>query len=437
MSQEILDGLARRLEENNSGLYRDIQSQMEKNNQGLYTDMYSKISENNEITGERMGKIESEMREINNRINFLKAGEGKVKIVTLGSTKDKKVMEVRRRAEFYLLGKIPKVQTMAIQENGLANMVAETVICADEETYKSIKDRYYYANGIYNLDFDQNPWECWDWYHLLNQYNQNILDEVFWPSKKRFLELVKKLRSKSLSKCYLFGTGPSLAKAEKRDWSDGYRIVCNTIVKDKTTWERINPDIIVAADAIYHFGHSSFARKFRSDLKKRLADSETFFVYPRMFHLRVMAEMGELEEKLIPIPIGEHDDILVDFGENFSLPHLGNILTLLMLPLGCYLSKDIYLWGFDGRAPKDKLFWANSDKHSYEEDKKKLVKDHPAFFNHHLPKDNPHKYVNEVHGETLENLLNQAEAKGWKFTMMHPSWTPTFRKRFFGGGDEE
>ncbi|WP_458868572.1 hypothetical protein, partial [Enterococcus faecium] len=81
---------------------------------------------------------------------------------------------------------------------------------------------------------------------------------------------------------------------------------------------------------------------------------------------------------------------------------LGNVLNKLLLPLGCNLSKHVGLWGFDGRAPKDQLFWSNSQKQSYTELMPTLQAAHPAFFDHFVPRENPEKYVQSVHGDVLE-----------------------------------
>ena len=83
----------------------------------------------------------------------------------------------------------------------------------------------------------------------------------------------------------------------------------------------------------------------------------------------------------------------------FQLPKLGNVLALMLLPLGCSLSRTVYLWGFDGRAPQDKLFWANSSKHTYPELMPALQKAHPCFFDHYVPHHDPARYVNQFHGE--------------------------------------
>ena len=111
------------------------------------------------------------------------------------------------------------------------------------------------------------------------------------------------------------------------------------------------------------------------------------------------------------------------------MPNLGNVLNILLLPLACSLSKSVWLWGFDGRAPDDKLFWANSSKHSYPELLPELQQEHPAFFRTFVPKDKENSYVTAVHGDELDRRLIDAERDGYEFVMMHASWTHTLNKR--------
>ena len=221
-----------------------------------------------------------------------------------------------------------------------------------------------------------------------------------------------------------------MERAFDREWSDGYRIVCNTIVRDSGLWKHLDPDFIVAGDAIHHFGHTKFAESFRRDLSNRLEETQTFFVYPEQFHVIVQRELHAHEDRLIPIPVSQNPRLNLNLCADFALPNLGNVLALLLLPLACTLSKKVYLWAFDGRAPNDRLFWSHSEKHSYPELLQELLNAHPAFFEYFVPSDHSGKYVKDVFGDRLDKTLQMAEAKGWEFTMMHRSWTDTLQKRF-------
>ena len=136
-----------------------------------------------------------------------------------------------------------------------------------------------------------------------------------------------------------------------------------------------------------------------------------------------------MEEKLVPIPFNYKKEANLNIVDSFFLPAVGNILNCILIPLGCTLSKNVYLFGFDGRAPTDKLFWANSSDHSYPEYIDELKISHPAFFSYFVPNDKQDQYVKQVHGDILEKNLQLAEKMGWEFKMMHKTWTPTLQKR--------
>ncbi|MBD3248786.1 hypothetical protein GF336_01960 [Candidatus Woesearchaeota archaeon] len=298
--------------------------------------------------------------------------------------------------------------------------------------YKSIqilKSRDNKKN-LFNIDFRTNHMDGWELTRLAGFTGKNNVNEE--EMIKKFNLAIEKIKGEKLNRSYLFGTGPSLEKAEKIDWSDGYRVVCNTIVRDAKLWKHLNPHFIIAGDAIYHFGFSELPKIFRRDLKDRLKETQTYLVYPDYpgFHEIFIREFKEFKDRMIAIKLGKHKNVENNLFENFSLPALGNALQLSMLPLGCNLSKNVYLWGFDGRAPKDDLpFWNYSNKHAYPELIPQLMKDHPMFFEKNAPKSDTKKYTRETLGDTLENALSNAEAKAWKFEMMHKSWTPALQKR--------
>lgn len=361
---------------------------------------------------------------------FFRQSKDRVLLIATNSSNEQ-IEEIRSRCSFY----IPHV-SMEILEIKTKQKVPLKIIFSNEPILAfgdaELKHSwiYKYLGRFFYVDYFHNPVDGWEWHNLLKYMSKFNSRNYIPQSKFRFSNRIKELKNENLNKCYVFGTGPSLEKAINRDWSDGYRVVCNTIVRDKDLWEHLDPHFIVAGDAIYHFGHTTFAKTFRKDLAERLYKSKTFFVYPDMFHEFVLKEFSDFSDRLIPIPIGYHEKINKDISYHFNLPRLGNVLALLLLPLGCTLSKNVYMFGFDGRAPDDKLFWCNSTKHSYPEFMHELQKSHPCFFKHYVPKSNPTKYVNDVHGDSLDKCMLIAENEGWHFYMMHKSWTPTLQKRY-------
>lgn len=361
-------------------------------------------------------------------LNLVKVKDDKETIVVLARS-DNKEREIISRLRFYE----PEMEFETLRcGDGTKASLAEII---SSKTYLAGDDGYFsplvmrFREGIFNVDYEKNHNDGWEWHSFLNRHG-NKMEHIFQASHHRFSAFVERMRQEAHPVSCIFGTGPSLFTASDKDWSGTYRVVCNTIVRDAALWKHIKPHICVAGDAIYHFGHTSFARAFCRDLSDRLRESETLFVYPAFFHTFVEREFKEFRDRLVPVPIGEHKRLDTNLIREFSLPSIGNVLALLLLPIACTLSKRVLMLGFDGRAPDDKLFWSNSSTHSYPEHMNELCEAHPAFFAHYVPASEPNRYVKQVHGDVLDNLLIEAEKRGWLFEMLHMSWTPTLQKRY-------
>jgi hypothetical protein len=277
---------------------------------------------------------------------------------------------------------------------------------------------------FYNIDVNFNSNDSWEYHNVLSRFNK--INKI---EKGRLIDILCSLKTRK-SKCYIFGTGNSLSLASNLDFSEGIVIVSNTIVKDRLLIEHLKPDIIVAGDALYHFSDSLFSKAFRRDLFQRLLENnQMIFIYPAIFDVFIKSELGVFKDRLFGLPLGKMKSITYDIIKQYELPSIGNVLNLLLLPLACTLSKEIFLWGFDGRAPSDDDFWKNSDKHFYSEFIDDQKKNHPAFYKHFLPKDNLKSYVEQVHGNELELILNEAEKQEYRFHMMHFSHTQALQKR--------
>jgi hypothetical protein len=289
---------------------------------------------------------------------------------------------------------------------------------------------------VFDVDWRTNPNDGYEWHRFLDCRATESDAVAIDASRDRFRRRVQELAASGHSKAYVFGTGPSLEGAGSVDWSDGFRIACNTIVRDPVLWKHIDPHFIVAGDTIYHFGFTEFARAFRRDLVARLQETSALLVYPAVFDAFCRRELSAIADRLVPIPVGRGTRVDVDLTREFMLPDLGNVLNLLLLPLACTLARDVRLWGFDGRAPNDVLFWSNSNRHSYPEHMAGLQEAHPAFFGFHVPRSDPTKYVTEHLGDAMEERLRIAEDAGFRFRMLHDSWTPSLQRRTMHGERE-
>jgi hypothetical protein len=354
------------------------------------------------------------------------------KVIRFGITdkdEEDKVSVLINRVPFYF----PSYGIDVVTDKNFINLSGEKnlpIICTDS-FFNFALNAGFDRDMLFNVDHESNPVDGWEWNHLLMVLTSEDKKNRLMHSKSIFRKKCRELMRNKLNRSYIFGTGPSLSDAIGMNWNDGYRIVANTIVKDPILWKHISPHILVAGDAIYHFGNTLYAESFRNDLRSRFKEDPNFiFVYPYDYDVIACREFGQYIDRLVPIPLGGHNMINVNLLSNFQLPLLGNVLPLLLLPVASTLSKEVYLWGFDGRNPKDKLFWSNSKKHSYGELMIDLQKKHPAFFANNVPVNDPLKYVKETLGEKFDLLLSNAENSGWKYIMMHKSWTPALQERF-------
>ena len=244
--------------------------------------------------------------------------------------------------------------------------------------------------------------------------------------------IVKKVREQNRSCVYVFGTGPSLGLASGCSFHDGYRVVCNTIVKSAQTWNQLKPDIIVAGDALYHFSHVDHARRFRSDLNLRMSEWPAYFVYPERFHPLVRNTVdSKFRDYLVPAATNKRVRFHDCGSYRWELPFgLGNALGSLLLPIACGLSKDIRLLGFDGRAPCDRGFWSNSNEHAYLEEIERMKSEFPGFYERSVPVTDPNRYIRKVHGDKFEEALIDAEKSGFQFRFLTKSYTAIFAERY-------
>ncbi|MCW1959910.1 MAG: hypothetical protein KIH64_015460 [Mycobacterium sp.] len=357
-------------------------------------------------------------------------------LLVTGNAPEAKVAEVQARLEFLFSHLRRNTGFRRARSAPISAYFRNTgVVAVDTTAVPAIACRR--VGWVADLDYEANPYDGWALLDFGAAVASDALEKSVAAGREVFFSRVREITANGLRPAYLFGTGPSLGLAGARSFRDGTTVVCNTIVRDAALWHQLKPAFFTAGDAIYHFGHTDHARAFRLDALRRLEESEgrTLFVYPAPFDVIVRSEFQDVEEVLVPIPWGEHTDITVDLLREYALPQVGNVLNALLLPLGCTLSNDIRLWGFDGRAPTDSGFWSNSSRHAYPELMQSLRDSHPAFFAELVPRGNESRYVNQVHGDLLDERLSEAEDRGFRFELLHPSWTPTLQKRYYGSDD--
>jgi hypothetical protein len=280
----------------------------------------------------------------------------------------------------------------------------------------------------YDVDPQREPNAMWGWHYIISTLAP-VTPSRIEQAKARFTRALSQLSALGLERCYIFGTGPSLDKATLLDFTDGYRIVCNTVCKDQKPVAKLKPHILVAGDAQYHFSDTSHAQAFLRDVEQRMEECEFVFCYPATFDQFVRRRFAKFEDRLIPIPIGQTFNLTADMTTEFRLPNTGNVLGLLLLPIACQLSRDVRLLGFDGRQPLDQSFWTNAANCSYPELIKEMASEYPGFYDHYIPRADPLYYVKSVHGDSLDQAMSKAEGEGWGFSLLSPSTSPALAKR--------
>lgn len=278
------------------------------------------------------------------------------------------------------------------------------------------------AGALRDADRHTNVWEGWTWAGLCASLLTPAerlaqADEA----QERFRSFVAALPK--FERCYVFGTGPSLDKAWDRGFSDGYRVVCNTIVRNEALLDHISPHFIVAADAIHHFDNNAHAAAFRADLVSVLRGRDVRALIPDLFYPLIAAYHPEIVSKVIPVRT-DLDGIHLDMKHCLAYTNLPNVLNGLLLPLASSLAGEVLLLGFDGRAPGDESFWANSPANSYPEHKDAIRAAHPQFFQG----TDYARYAAEQ-SDGAELVMSRGENQGTRYFCLNPTHIPALKKR--------
>ena len=152
----------------------------------------------------------------------------------------------------------------------------------------------------------------------------------------------------------LFGTGPSLAESQDIATHGRFNIICNTIVKNVDFFRRLDPKIIVATDAHFHFSYHRYSARFLADLKCRLDSSESYFFTFDKFAKFLKYRLPEIGHRCIGMPAGRAR-YGYDFDEDFRVFPGDSVLNMYMLPLASFLAERIEMPGFTVRAPSDEI----------------------------------------------------------------------------------
>lgn len=247
-----------------------------------------------------------------------------------------------------------------------------------------------------------------------------------------------------LRKGYVFCTGPSVESSFKYDFSDGIRVICNSIVNNGDLMAHIRPHLICFADPVFHFSPCLYAAEFRRLVLEAVKKYDCFVMVPDYNVALLLAHYPQLEERIIGMKVpGIWDSSILQTVKNYFLRLSGNrdrynfpaedsfyvavansILPLFMLPVASSQCEEIYIIGADGRRPGEKYFWKHSSKSQFTELMESAYRTHPGFFYDSLYDRNYTEYCEDV-----EKIVAMGESMGKKYISLTPSLVPALNKR--------
>lgn len=264
------------------------------------------------------------------------------------------------------------------------------------------------------------------YYRTLEHKEKKLIIKL---SKKNYQSLLNKVMG--YDKAYVFGTGPSLDRAKEFDYSDGFCVVCNSIVKNKALLQHIKPQLLVFADPVFHFSPCLYSAEFRRLMLEVVKEFDCYIMLPKRNVPLYLAHYPELENKIIGMPV---------YGENYNFPNYdnfyirgsANILTLFMLPVASAVAKEIYIIGADGRKPDEKYFWKHSSSSQFDDLMQSVFDTHPSFF-----RDRVYTDYYKQHCDFLEGLIHYGERLGKKYYTLTLSYIPVLERRLAKGEKNE
>ena len=285
--------------------------------------------------------------------------------------------------------------------------------------------------------------------------------------KERFLKISKGNYQTLLNavgkyeKAYVFGTGPSLEKyAMDFDYSDGFRIVCNSIVKNKEIMDHIKPHLLVFGDAQHHASPCLYAETFRQAVIEAVHETNSYILTKDYFLPLFLEHCPQLKDKIIGIEApGVWDlslkeaismvlrrphkipwfDKIPGHDEEYNFPTLdkfyvrsaGSVLPSYMIPLASSVCKKIYILGADGhdpngRKPDGTFIWSYSPSCQFNE--QTAFDTHPSYF-----RDRPYTEDFDIYCENFEGLIHYGESLGREYYSLAPSHIPVLAQRLAPG----
>lgn len=224
-------------------------------------------------------------------------------------------------------------------------------------------------------------------------------------------------------KAFVFGTGPSISKAAEFDFSQGFNVICNSIVKNRPLLSHIGPHLLVFGDPVFHLSPCKYSAEFRRFMLETVRAFDCFVMLPEYNVPLYLAYFPELERRIIGMP---DDKGAFNFPtpQNFRVRNAGSVMTLFMLPVASSVANEIYVIGADGRQRGETYFWKHSQSTQFGDLMETALATHPSFF-----RDRKYDEYYEAHCKTMEELICYGESLGKKYFSLTDSAVPALAKR--------
>ena len=310
----------------------------------------------------------------------------------------------------------------------------------------NIVDPYYY----FSVEADTNS------RMFYSTLSSNAKNQMIKLSKRNYERLLKKVKKYNCA--YVFGTGPSLDRANEFDYSDGFNLICNSIVKNNVLLDQIKPHLLVFGDPQFHISLCNYADAFRKNVLDAV-DKYGCYILTEHYHMPfLLAHYPELSDRLIGIEapgvwemsireIAEmvlkrpHKipwfDKIPGHNEKYNLPSLdkfyvrltGSVLPSFMIPVASYACDTVYIIGADGRDPNGRkpdstYVWSYSPAAQFEDLMQTAFDTHPSYF-----RDRPFIDDYDMYCQNFEDLLLYGESISKKYYSLVPSHIPAVAKR--------
>jgi len=280
--------------------------------------------------------------------------------------------------------------------------------------------------AVISVDRNHTQWDCYNYPMFMDRLmSKPERATMSADSHQRFLARLRQLEADRAQRpCYVFGTGPSVMSAYEYDFSNGFRVVCNTIIKNTRMMEHLRPHFLVAADAIYHYGISRYARRFQDDLREHLLRTDCMLVLQEVLASNYLRLYPELSDNVLSVPYVYDYEPTVSLRERWLVTPFHNVLNQFLLPLASSLSDVVALLGFDGRKSNDTHFWGTDESVNYEDLKPQHQLAHPGFF----AQMEYARYAEEM-AETSERIMAYGEERGKRYVCLNESSNHALQRR--------